>query len=154
VDITEGTVNVDDGLISGGSFVVDLKTIENKDVENSEMNEKLVSHLKSEDFFHVDEFPNAKFEVVSVDQASENSELSNTYNITGNLTMKGITKSIIIPAEVEMNDGYLTASTEEFSIDRTLWNVNYQSQKIFAGLKDKYINDEINLKLELKFEEI
>jgi polyisoprenoid-binding protein YceI len=154
VDIKEGTINLDNGIISGGSFTIDLKTIENEDVENSEMNTKLVNHLKSEDFFHVDEYPNAKFELVSVNQDSGNSEITNAYNITGNLTIKGITKSIIIPAQVDMKDGYVIASTEEFSIDRTLWNVNYQSQKIFAGLKDKYINDEINLKLELKFEEI
>lgn len=60
--------------------------------------------------------------------------------------MKAQTHNISIPVNVSVQNNVLTVNSE-FNIDRTKWNVNYQSD---ASIKDNFINKEINLKLNLK----
>jgi polyisoprenoid-binding protein YceI len=150
VSVTEGKVNVSEDKIVSGSFTIDLNTITDKDLEDAEWSGKLVGHLKSPDFFDVAQFPTAKFEIVSVtEKASADSVL-----ITGNLTMKGISKSVSFPAFVKIDDSQISASSSTFAIDRTQWGVNYGSKSIFAELKDKFINDEVKLSLNLSFKKV
>lgn len=153
VGITKGELTLTEGEVTGGMFVIDLNSIVNTDQEG-EWNAKLVGHLKSEDFFHTSEFPEATFEIVSVDEykGEEASEgVSPSHSITGNLTMRGETKSITFPASVHMHDGSVHAQSNEFSIDRTLWGVNFKSKSVFAEIKDDFIGDMINLKLDVVF---
>lgn len=153
VSITKGDVKVDDGSISGGSFTIDLNSIVNTDLEG-EWNEKLVGHLKSEDFFNTAAFPEAVFEISSVAVFSEDTaegDLTSTHSVTGNLTMRGVTKSITFPASVEMTENGVNVRSNEFSIDRTLWDVNFKSKTIFAEFKDDFIGDMINLKFDVVF---
>lgn len=51
------------GQIVDGSFVVDMRTITNIDFKDPGYNQKLVGHLKSDDFFGVEKFPTATFKV-------------------------------------------------------------------------------------------
>lgn len=153
VGITKGKLMLEKGEITGGTFVIDLNSIVNTDLEG-EWNAKLVGHLKSEDFFHTASFPEGSFEIVSVveykgESVSEGVNLS--HDITGNLTMRGETKSITFPASIHMHDGSVHAQSNEFSIDRTLWGVNFKSKTVFAEFKDDFIGDMINLKLDVVF---
>ncbi len=147
VSVSEGKVNVADGKIVSGAFTIDLNSIKDLDLPDAEWSGKLVGHLKSPDFFDVAQFPTAKFEIVSV-SAKEGSD---SVLVNGNLTMKGITKSIGFPAAVKIGDGVVSASSSDFAIDRTQWGVNYGSKSIFAELKDKFINDEILLSINVSF---
>ena len=150
--ISKGVLNVENSAITGGSFTIDLKSIVCTDLEG-EWNAKLVGHLKSEDFFYTEMYPEAIFEIVSVsDYSGDAAESINlTHSITGNLTMRGLTKSISFPAEISFSEGSVSAKTNEFSIDRTLWGVNFKSKTIFAEFKDDFIGDMINLKLDVVF---
>lgn len=148
VQISEGKVKVSDDKIVGGSFTIDLNTIVCEDLEDPEMNAKLVGHLKSADFFNVDSFATAKFEITEVGPIEKETEFG--YSISGNLTMKDITKNITFKASIEMSDGAISAYTNNFVIERTLWNVNYGSKKVFDNLKDNFIHDHIGLKIELE----
>jgi len=141
-----GKYLVNDGELVGGEFVIDMSSIVNLDLADAAMNAKLVNHLKSADFFNVDSFPEAKFVIASVEPLDAVPGFSHT--IKGNLTMKGITKGISFNAKVSVVDGNVTATSEEFVIDRTQWNVNYGSKSIFKELTDKFINDEFSLKIE------
>jgi hypothetical protein len=136
-----GKYLVNKGELVGGEFAIDMSSIVDLDIADAEMNAKLVGHLKSADFFHVDSFPEAKFVITSVEPLNGVPEYSHT--IKGNLTMKGITKGISFKAKVTVS-----AKSEEFVIDRTQWNVNYGSKSIFKELKDKFINDEFSLVIE------
>jgi polyisoprenoid-binding protein YceI len=153
VNVSDGMVTVMDGMPSAGSVTIDLNSIVNSDLEG-DMNGRLVGHLKSEDFFHTAEYPTAKFEIVSLKEYSgdgSESELELTHELTGNLTMRGESKSISFPAAVSVMDGMVSVKTAEFSIDRTLWGVNFKSKKVFAELKDDFINDMINMKFDVTF---
>lgn len=148
VEVQRGVLNVDENTIIGGSFVMDMTSILVEDIEDPEMNQKLEGHLKSPDFFNVDTFSTASFEITQVDAVGENPDY--THKISGNLTIKDISKNISFMAHVEITPEAIKAHTERFIIDRTNWDVNYQSKTVFDNLKDKFIHDDIALEVELK----
>ncbi len=151
VNLKEGKLIVEDGNIVGGEFVIDLSTIINLDLEDPEMNQKLVGHLKSEDFFHIENHPLAVFTITEVKDAvaQKEDQIAITHMITGNLVMKDQVKSITFPAMVTIIDGIIKAETIKFVIDRTNWNVNYGSKSIFDDLQDQFIHDDMGLKINL-----
>lgn len=148
VTLQSGELMLTDGAIVGGVFTIDMNTIKDIDLEDAEQNAKLVNHLKSPDFFDVEKYPTAVFQITSVEPLSGNVDANHT--ITGNLTMKDVTKSISFPAMVTMDDESVTASSPAFVLDRTQWNVQYGSKTLFKNLKDKFINDEMSLQINLK----
>ncbi len=153
VAIKSGSIKVQDGNINGGTLIIDLNSIVSEDLEG-EWYDKLVGHLKSSDFFNVAEYPEATFEIVKVEKfigETDESLSAPTHEFTGNLTIKGMAKSISFPATIAIEDGIVKASSNEFAIDRTLWNINFKSKTVFAEFKDDYINDMINLKFEVEF---
>jgi polyisoprenoid-binding protein YceI len=136
-----------------GSFILDMNSITNSDLQDADMKSKLVGHLKSPDFFDVAKFPTATFVVTRVARlkAAQNAtgEIKATHLVEGNLTMKGITQQVKLNATISIMNGKLTAASLPFKVDRTKWGVNYQSKSIFSELKDKFIYDEITLKIDL-----
>lgn len=153
VAINNGQVKVADGMVTSGSITIDLNSIVNEDLEG-DMNARLVGHLKSEDFFYTEEYPTAAFDIVSIKEftgTAPDEGVTPTHEVTGNLTMRGTTKSITFPAAISVSDSEVKVTTNEFAIDRTLWGVNFKSKKIFAELKDDFINDMINMKFDVVF---
>jgi len=154
VSISQGILNAENGKVTSGSFTIDLNSITNMDITDAGMNAKLIGHLKSPDFFDVAQFPTASFELVSVTElpASTGTEsVKANFQVTGNLIIKGITKSISFPAQIEVTDAAIKAVSSPFAINRTEWGVNYGSKSIFAELKDKFINDEMIIAFNLSF---
>lgn len=157
VDITDGKLKFSEGNLVGGSFTIDLTSIVVLDLTDPDMNGKLRGHLLSADFFEVETYPSASFEItgvetlvnVQVDPTKEKGDLIPTHSISGNLTMKGITKNITFNALVSMSENTFTAQTNMFFIDRVAWNVQYGSKTLFADLKDNFINDEMGIKINL-----
>jgi polyisoprenoid-binding protein YceI len=157
VDIVSGNLMMKDGNLVGGEFVMDLTSITVLDLTDPGMNAKLTDHLKSADFFEVETYPEARFEITSVkpfDGMADNAEmekgdLKTTHTITGNLIVKGISKSITFNAMVNAKEGNFKAKTNMFFLDRTEWNVQYKSKKIFSNLKDNFINDEMGIRIKL-----
>lgn len=135
-----------DNLV-GGAFVIDMNSVVCLDLENEEKNGTLVDHLKSDDFFAAADHPEGHFEITSV-MANEGGDASHT--VEGNLTLRGTSKSITIPANVTVNNGSVSVSTPEFAIDRKKWNVMFRSSGIEGVAKDKLIDDNILLELDIQ----
>jgi polyisoprenoid-binding protein YceI len=145
--VSSGQFTVADGNLTGGEFVLDMNSIDVTDEGiDPDDEKKLIGHLTSGDFFETGKFPSARFQVTSVAPASEGGDI--THNITGNLTMKGITKSVTIPANVIVTDASITAQTPAFTIDRLEWDIKYDAG-ILGTAKDKIIADEIGLLISL-----
>ena len=138
VNILKGTLSIDHGTLVGGQFIIDMQSLETTDM-SEEYNKKLDGHLKNEDFFNVAEFPNALVIITSAKKRD-----GNDYDITADLTIKGITHSINFPAVVILNGLNFTA-TANIKIDRTKWGIEYNSGNFFENLGDKLILDEIVL---------
>ena len=146
IALSNGTIAVTNGNISGGEFTIDFTTLVNTDMKPGEGKEDLEGHLKTGDFFEVEKFPTGTFKVTSVDAVSGNAEI--THNITGNLTMKGITKSVTIPTNVAMMGDKISAQSTAFTIDRTQWGITFHSGALGTA-KDKIINDQVGLVITL-----
>lgn len=156
LQVTDGHFKVEEGNLVGGEFVIDMQSIHSTDLANDkEMYGKLVGHLKSPDFFAVDSFPTAKFEITEVSEASADDTTGATHMLSGNLTMRGETKNITIPAMVKMDGNMIKMKTPEFVIDRSKWNVRFRSTSFaeFADIaKDKAIDNNIKLSVNLSAE--
>jgi len=146
IKVLKGEVLVDNGKVTGGNVEIDMKTIVNVDQKDEESIKKLVGHLSSPDFFDVAKFPTSKIEITKVEALNDAAKPNVNSTVTGNLTMKDVTKSITFPAEIKIENGVLTVKAD-FDIDRTDWNIKYGSGKFFENLGDKMINDKFNLNL-------
>jgi len=148
IQLKDGELVVNGDRIDGGSFVMDLNTLQTDD-QDEKGNTKLTGHLKSPDFFDVENNPEAKFEIISVSPGVTESESlvmkDATHTITGNLTLKGITKSITFPAKVSV-EGDQVVALANFNIDRTQWGLVYNNDQ---SLGDNFIRPEVNIQLHL-----
>ena len=161
VPLKSGEIYVKNGEVTGGNFIMDLA---NMDVSgpkavDAASNKKLLGHLKSADFFDVETNPEGKFELTSVqpykgdavkDTTDARQEQINKYKVTdpthtisGNLTLKGITKSIEFPARITVS-GNETEAVAKFNINRKDWNI------VYAGKPDDLIRDNIHLGISIK----
>ncbi|MEM9917599.1 MAG: YceI family protein [Bacteroidota bacterium] len=140
IQIKEANLDYDNGMLKGGQFTIDMTSIKCTDLEGDYGN-KLVGHLKSDDFFGVNQFPDAVFKITKVASRGKAGE----YKITGDITIKGTTKEIKFNAMTDAS-GALMA---DVTIDRTDYNVRYGSGSFFDNLGDKTIYDEFELKVKL-----
>ena len=145
VKISGGELTQKDGKITAGNFTIDMTSITVEDLTDPGYNAKLVGHLKSEDFFSVDKFNTATFKVTKV--AAKKGEGS-THEVTGDLTIKGITNSITFPANITLkSSGYI--ATAKFKVDRAKYDVRYGSTSFFDNIQDKAIENDIEFDLYL-----
>lgn len=85
--------------------------------------EKLTGHLKSPDFFDVKNHPKAMFKVTKVEKAEKG------YTLTGELTMLGKTKPVVMPSTLSVAGDALTLKSD-FKINRTDWGMTFGKGKI------------------------
>lgn len=142
VNISKGTLELNGSTLKGGSFVIDMTSINCQDLEG-QWKDKLEDHLKSEDFFAVDTYKTASLEITKVKSKSEGK-----YDITGDFTIKGKTVSIVFPAELSLQKGKAIASAK-ITLDRTKYDIRYGSNSFFDNLGDKAISDEFTLEINL-----
>jgi polyisoprenoid-binding protein YceI len=158
--IKEGTMQVESGVLAGGKIALDMTSIAVNGPEgsNEEMNAKLQGHLLSADFFETDKYPVATFEITSakpttntsVDENDPRQAEINEYKVTdpthlisGNLTIKDISKNIEFPAKITVTDNTVEAIAK-FNIDRTQWNI------VYPGKPDDLIKNEVHIGLSIK----
>lgn len=146
LSIKNGSVKLDNDKIVGGSFDIDMNSITVLDIKDPKDNAKLTNHLKSDDFFSASNFPAAKFTITETTPIPGAEEGQPNYNVSGDLSIKGITHPVSFPAIVHINGNQASANAE-VKLDRTMWNVRYGSGKFFENLGDKLIYDEFTVKL-------
>jgi polyisoprenoid-binding protein YceI len=149
VKIKSGSLVVDNHVPVRGEFVIDMTSITNTDIKDPGYNAKLVNHLKSDDFFSVDKFPEASLKTKSITPLKASKEGEPNFTIKGDISIKGITKEISFPAQINISDKMITAKAE-IKIDRSEFDVRYGSGKFFDNLGDKLIYDEFTISVDLK----
>lgn len=143
IGIKSGELVLQDGKLTGGNFVVDVTSIKILDVTDPATNAQFWGHLASDDFFSLDQFPEANFVITKV-AAKENS----AYDITGDLTIKGITHEVKFKATVNNTSDTLTA-TGRITIDRTWYDIKFRSGNFFTNLGDTLIYNDFDLDVTL-----
>ena len=146
IGLQSGSLSVDNGKITG-DFTIDMNSITVTDITEADGKLDLEAHLKgtgkedgADHFFNVKTYPTGTFKLTSFDGA----------NVTGDLTLKGKTKTISFPATLTITDNEVTLESKPFEINRVDFGVNYASKSVFGDLKDKFINDEIELVVKVK----
>jgi polyisoprenoid-binding protein YceI len=141
--VKSGSLLLTSGKLTGGTIEINLKDLAVTDIKDPEYNAKLTTHLKNDDFFAVAKYPVAKLDIVSASPSG-----LNNYTVKGKLTIKGITKDITFPAEVT-SDGKKLTATAKVAIDRTQYDIRYNSKSFFSSIGDKAIDDTFNLDITL-----
>lgn len=131
IKIKNGTMELKNDQIVKGTFVIDMNSISNLDLEDKDYNSKLVGHLKSDDFFGVEKYPTATFNVTKSTKF-----VNGKATVTGDITIKGTTKQITAVVN-RSNNNYNT----RMEIDRSQFDVRYGSNSFFDNLGDKAIDN-------------
>lgn len=137
IAIKEGSLDFKKGKLIGGTIVVDMNSIIVTDLSGS-YKDKLEGHLKSDDFFGVNNFGTSTLVITDVEGKKD------VFTVTGDITIKGITKSITFEMNVKGNK-----ATAALKIDRTQFGIRYGSASFFNDLQDKAIDNEFELNVSL-----
>ena len=119
-----------------GNFIIDMESIDCIDLQGGSKS-SIEKHLKNEDFFDTQKYPESKFEIISDDGSS----------IEGLMTIKDVSKKIKFDYKGYLKNGKITI-VGDIIIDRTDFNINYKSSSIFPELADNFIYDEFTITLE------
>lgn len=141
VGIENGRLVTDGDNLIGGSFSLNMASIAVTDLQG-EYKGKLEGHLKSPDFFAVEEYTTASFLITNVVPQGDKQK------VTGTIVIKNIAQEISFLADVSVENGTITASAD-MKIDRAKFNVRYGSGSFFDNLGDKVIYDEFDLSVNL-----
>lgn len=143
----EGIIKFKDGnlifkkkKLVGGNFNADMKSLTNND-QSGESKMKLEGHLKSNDFFAVDNYPLANLVFKHIKNQGDN-----VYSIAADLTIKGITNPVKFDLVVKKN-----SAKAALKIDRTKFDIKYGSGSFFENLGDKTIYDDFDMNVDLAF---
>jgi polyisoprenoid-binding protein YceI len=148
--LDSGSVSVANNQITGGSFVINISSME-LEQKGADFQGKLQPHLLSDDFFDVQKFGTARFEITKVEPFKNEGKDTSlvegaNFSVSGNFTLKDVTKNITFPAKID-RDGNKLKAKAKFDIDRTQWKMNYGNDKT---LKDNFISETVNVELDLE----
>jgi|TARA_B110000495_G_C22952204_1_gene557662 polyisoprenoid-binding protein YceI len=137
INIKDSEIIIDKNGNIFGSVIIDMKTINCTDLEG-ELKSNLEGHLKSGDFFGVENHKISKIEFKSTEKDG------NKINFSGDLTIKEITHPITFSANLIESQNKIVANTS-LVFDRSKYDVRYGSGSFFENLGDNLILDNINI---------
>jgi polyisoprenoid-binding protein YceI len=141
VNFATGSFVFDGTNLSAGKFDVDMTSITVTDLNEKTGKGKLEGHLNSDDFFSTAKHKTASFQVTKAKKVE-----GERFDVTGNLTIKGITNEVSFPATIKVTgESVITVGT--IKVDRTKFDIKYGSGSFFENLGDKAINDNFELQL-------
>lgn len=138
VNVKSGSLILVDGVLSAGNVVINMTSISDSDLD-SVMQERLVAHLKSNDFFAVGDYPESKMVITDVQEGAQVDQ----YRMSADVTIKDVTRPIIFDAIVTEKSGIVSFTTK-FDIDRTQWNIDFGSQSLVDRVGNVLIDDMIS----------
>ncbi len=143
-----GELRFDNNNLIGGNFAIDMQTLHSLDLKENEGKAKLEGHLKSDDFFAVERFPEAYFSITKITPIGDAKTGEPNYTIEGDLKIRNKTNLIKFPVRVVRKGSWASAKAK-ITIDRTLWDIKFNSGNFFENLGDKMIKDEIVFDVDL-----
>jgi len=147
VFLKDAEILVNENKVSNATITVDMLslTVENFD-EGDPKIEKLKSHLLDNDFFKTETYPTSKFELTNTEPSDKDGY---AYIFTGNLTILETTKSISFYANANIDGDKINIHSEEFTIDRTDWNLTYNTEGTEGVAKDYLIANDVIFKIDI-----
>ena len=103
--------------------------------------EKRDAHLKSDDFFAVEKFPKMTFEMTSYKADGDEGKM------TGNLTIRGITKPVVLDVEDIAVIGNKVGFSLEGKINRTDFDLKWNKAIELGGVA---VSEEVKIKVDVE----
>lgn len=140
IQLQDGYFLTDQNKLVGGRFTMNMNTIQVTDIPKHEPvpRKRFNDHMRSKDFFNTEKYPTSEFTILEIKDLTNDSIL-----ITGNLTIKEITRSIKFKAKSKEKE-----FSTKFTFDRFDWNIAYEGSWADKTLVDK--NIELTLKLRIE----
>ena len=132
------------GSLVAGRIVIDMNSIRVLDIEDEGARGNLTAHLKNDDFFATDKYSTAMLDIKQVVAK----KAKNTFDVQGNLTIKGITRPISFEATLSGNQTEKKGSAK-IRFNRTEYGIKYKSKSFFKDLGDKFIYDDVDIDVSL-----
>lgn len=147
--IARGEFDLVSGVPVCGEFVVDLTQLHCEDLkDNPQLHDGLIGHLQSEDFFHTELWPEARFLLMSATPLREQVPSSPNLIVEGQLTLHGVTRPLTFEVIHGVSKGQHVFQGH-FDLDRTEWNIRYGSGKFFEALGMHLVSDLISFQITL-----
>ncbi len=150
VPVKSGTVTLTNDQLTAGKFVLDISNLK-LDIASVGNDEKdhadLSGHLKSKDFFNIEEFPIASFEITQINTTKTGEKYS--HQLSGNLSIKDITKNITFLVNMMLDTDQVSIISETFTIDRTIFNLTYNVEGAEGVVKDYAVSKDIDFTIKL-----
>lgn len=147
--LAAGSLEIAQGKLVKSGFTIDMNSILCTDLTDKSMAAMLIGHLRTADFFQVGDYPTAGFTMTGAAPIAGATEGLPNYEITGTLTLRGVTRQISFPAVIAASDGGHVTAQAHVQLDRTLFGSRYGSGKLFAFLGKHVVNDLIQLHLKI-----
>ena len=148
VKLAKGQLSLEGSKLTGGTFVADMASLRDVDKgDTSPFNERLVTHLRSEDFFGVEKYPTSTFRITSVKPIAGAKVGEPNYSVSGELTIKNTTKPQTFPATVNLV-GSAVQATAKLSVNRLDYDIKYRAA-IIGTAANKIIDDTFALDLKI-----
>ena len=144
-----GSVTIAQGELTGGEFVIDLKRIGCSNLQGTDLHDVLIRHLKSDDFFDVERFPEARFVIRQAKRIEGTTAGHPNLEITGELSVKDVSAPITFLATAGVTSNGKAAAQAVLAFDRTQWNMIYGSARYFNRLGMHLVNDLIDLDIRI-----
>ena len=133
-------------VLTGGEFTVDMTTLDVQDLSGGGK-QRLEGHLRSDDFFSVNKHQTSYLKINEIlpPELSRIEADNNSFEVSGELTIKGITQPIVFTLKPVSDQSYVA----DLTFDRSDYNVRFRSGSFFENLGDKLILDDIKLEVTL-----
>lgn len=149
ISMADGNAVVASGSVTRAEVTVDMISVAAEATGRGSGESMLTNHLKSSDWFDAETYPESHFVITSYEGGEDG-----MVTVTGDLTIKDITDSLTFPAFITMHDGNLVVEATDIEVDRTVWDLRYQSGSFFGDLGDKLIDDIFTLTFAAVFEPV
>ncbi|MBL9113679.1 MAG: YceI family protein [Verrucomicrobiaceae bacterium] len=149
IRLTGGEIELRDSQLVAAKLTINMSSIVCEDIPDSAINEMLIKHLESDDFFDVSRFPTAEFEAESAAPIESCNDGSPNFVLRGRFTLRGVTKVIEFPIQVATADGKRLTAQGVLDLDRTEFGSVYGSGRLFRFLGKHIVNDHIHLHLKI-----
>jgi polyisoprenoid-binding protein YceI len=149
VKLAGGEIVLSDSELVSARFRIAMSSIACEDISDSAINQMLIAHLHSDDFFDVAHHPEAEFAASSITRISTCTDGTPNHLLRGQFTLRGITREIEFPILVATPDGQRLTAQGVLDLDRTQFGSSYGSGRLFRFLGKHIVNDHIHLHIKL-----
>lgn len=149
IALKSGHLDFDGTTLTGGEIVISMHKIHCDDLAGTPLHDVLVAHLRSDDFFDTERFPEARIVLRTARFDPNAPPGGQNLNVEADLTLKDTTAPVSFTASAGLDADGRPAAQASFCIDRTKWGVLYGSGKFFHRLAGHLVNDLIEIQLRM-----